>query len=88
MFLKDFSGACNIELYNKKHQLKITGQYVNGPDALLKYSFSKQLGPPLDKKYYGIQLMKYLRPLRKEMWTSYDDRGKITDKHEYDYNFF
>ncbi len=88
LYLKDFGGASYIELYNKKHQLKETGYFVNGPDTLVKYSYSKQLGPPFDKKYYGVRLIKYLSPLKRGLWTYYDDKGNLINKSEYDYNFY
>jgi len=88
LYLKDFGGSCYIELYNKRHQLKETGYFVNGPDTLEKYSFSKQLGPPFDKKYYGVRLVKYLSPLKKGTWTYYDEKGNLINKSDYDYNFY
>lgn len=87
IFLKDCGGACSIKLYNKKKRLKMTGNYVNGPDTLTKYKYSKQLGPPFDKKYYGIQKIKYVSPLQKGLWTYYDEKGKIVDSFQYEYNF-
>ena len=88
LFLKDYGGECYVELYNKKHKLKMTGYFVNGPDTLTKYRYAIQVGPPLDKKYQTVSLVKYLAPLRKGVWTVYDDHGKVTSKHEYDFRFY
>ena len=87
IFLEDYGGACSIELYDKKNQLKMTGTYVNGPDTLVKYNFAKQLGPPFDKKYYSVQTMRYLTPLKKGLWKYYGAKGNIVDSFRYDYRF-
>jgi hypothetical protein len=65
----------------------MTGFFVNGPDTLVKYSYSKHLGAPVDKKYYGVILIKYLSPLKKGVWTFYNDHGRIIERNEYDYKF-
>jgi hypothetical protein len=65
----------------------MTGTYVNGPDTLVKYNFAKQLGPPFDKKYYSVQTMRYLTPLKKGLWKYYGAKGNIVDSFRYDYRF-
>lgn len=87
IYLKDCGGECYFELFNKSKKLVITGYYKNGPDTLTKYRFGKQLGPPFDKKYYEVRLIKYLYPLKKGAWTFYDGKGKVIDKFEYEYKF-
>ena len=87
IFLQDCGGASVIKLYNKKNQLIITGTYVNGPDTLMKYKYSKHVGPPTDKKYYSVQIIKYLSPLQQGLWTYYNEKGKIVDSFRYEYNF-
>jgi|ERR1700722_6497400 len=87
IFLKDFGGESYIELYDRKHHLKMTGSFVNGPDTLIRYRYSKQLGPPFDKKYTGILKVKYLSPLKKGIWTFYDNGGKVIAKDDYDFHF-
>ena len=66
----------------------MTGNYINGPDTLLKYRYSKQLGPPFDKKYYGITKIKYFSPLKKGEWIYYSEQGKVISREEYDFHFY
>lgn len=88
LFLKDYGGECYFELYSQKHRLRMTGYFVNGPDTLVRYRYAKDLGFPHNKSHHSITKVKYLAPLKKGMFTFYDDHGKVKAKYEYDYSFY
>lgn len=87
LFLQDCSGKALFELYDKKGNLKIKGEFSSGKDTLLKYSFSEIIGNADEKSHTRVTLIKYLYPLKNNTWFYYDRKHNIVRKEEYEYSF-
>ena len=74
MYLKDCKGEAYFELFDKKNELRMTGNYDNAIDTLKKYKLARYLGETNDIEKYRISAIKYLYPLKAREWTYYEDR--------------
>lgn len=86
IFLRDCRGKAFFELYSKKRTLKMTGSFESAEDTLTKYSLSKTLGLPSDKRHTLVTVIKYMYPLPSGIWTLYDEKGRKTKEFEYSFS--
>jgi hypothetical protein len=76
LYLKDFNGKAYFQLFDKKNELRIAGNFDNAIDTLKKYKFGKYLGESKDIVKYDVLAVKFLYPLKAGEWIYYEGDGK------------
>jgi hypothetical protein len=76
LYLKDCRGEARFELFDKKNDIKMSGNYRNAIDTLKKYRFARYLAQSDGIEKYRISTFRYLYPLKCGEWIYYEGIGK------------
>lgn len=76
LYLKDCKGEAHFELFDKKNELRMIGNYDNSIDTLKKYRLGRYLAQPDGVEKYSISAIRYLYPLKAGEWVYYEGDGK------------
>lgn len=76
LFLKDCKGEAHFELFDKKNEMRISGNYDNAIDTLKKYKLGRYVGEPEGIEKYRVSAIQYLYPLKAREWVYYEGYGK------------
>lgn len=87
LFLKDCQGEAYFELFGKKSELRMSGNYDNAIDTLKKYRLGRHLGENEGTEKYSVSLIQYLYPLKAREWIYYEGEGKQKKKRTVTYTY-